>query len=99
MSFIAAFRARSLGRGFARGFSDVAAAVADAIVVVVGRDICASFSVMLILVFSSDAGSNVISYCFVCFGGRVSLTCGMDPAIDVSGIPAFRGRGGWGSRG
>jgi len=32
-------------------------------------------------------------YCPVCCGGRVSLTCGMVPAIEVSGIPTFRGRG------
>lgn len=29
----------------------------------------------------------------------MSLNCGMPPAMDVSGIPAFRGGGGWVSRG
>lgn len=50
------------------------------------------------VVLSSAGLSKVISYCPICFGGLVSLTCGMPPAMEVSGMPAFLGRGGCVSR-
>jgi hypothetical protein len=85
---MAAFRARSFGLGFARVCADGA----------VGFDFCASCSVTLMLDVCSAGVSDSTSCCPVCFGGRVSLTCGIAPAIDVSGIPVFRGGGGWVSK-
>jgi len=65
---------------------------------VVGRDCCASRSGILMLGFFS-CGSVVRTWCWpVRSGGLVSLTCGMKPAMDVSGIPLFRGGGSCGSR-
>jgi hypothetical protein len=64
----------------------------------VGLDFCASSSVRLMLGFCSATRSNLTSYCPVCFGGLVSLTWGMPPAMEVSGMPVFRGGGGWGSK-
>jgi hypothetical protein len=64
VKFMAAFRARSFGLGFARVCADGAA----------GLDFCASCSVKLMLDFCSGGVSDPTSYCPVCFGGRVSLT-------------------------
>jgi hypothetical protein len=83
---MAAFRARNFGLGLARG----CAIGAD-----VGFDLWASCSEMLIVDFSSAGRLESISNWFSCCGGGlVSLTCGIPPAIDVSGIPTFRGGGG-----
>lgn len=57
-----------------------------------GFDCCASFSGKLMLDFVSDCPNTC------CFGGRISFTCGMLPAMDVSGMLAFRGGGGGGSK-
>jgi len=66
--------------------------------VVVGLDLWASFSMRLMEDFSSAGLSKEISCCPVCFGGLVSLTCGMPPAMEVSGMPVFLGGGGCVSR-
>src|SRR6187402_1317439 len=84
---MAAFRARSLGRGLTRVCWEV------------DFGICASLSVTLMLIFSPAGFCAATSYCPGCCGGLVSLTCGMLLAIEVSGMPAFRGGGGgWESR-
>jgi len=62
-------------------------------VVVVGLVFWASDSGMLTLDFVSDWEAKAASCCPVNLGGRVSLTSGIPPAMDVSGIPVFRGGG------
>ncbi len=46
------------------------------------------------LVFSSADLPALTSYCPVCFGGLRLFKCGIPPAIEESGAPAFRGGGG-----
>ena len=58
-----------------------------------GFDSWASCSVTLMLDIASPGLSVVGSCCPVRCGGLVSLTCGMPPAIELSGIPACLGGG------
>jgi hypothetical protein len=82
---MAALRGRSFGRGFA--FDGVEVEVAA----IMGFDCCASFSVKLMSGFAL-VDSLLPVEC--CVGGLVSLTWGIVPAIEVSGISEFRGGGG-----
>lgn len=80
--FMAAFRGRSFFRGFFPEVGVVAVAAVSGFCSGTGRDFWASRSGILIL-----AASCVTCAC----GLRVSWTCGFGPAIDVSGMPVFRG--------
>lgn len=59
---------------------------------------CASPSVTLTLCFSSFLIGFGGAYSSVNRGGLVSLISGTVPAIELSGIPEFRGGAGTGSR-
>ena len=96
---MAAFRGRSLLRlGLDVVDGEVDSEAADDVLVVTGLLFWASFSVILILVVSCDGILGDASYCPVSCGGLVSFTSGTPPAIEVSGMPEFRGGAGGGSR-
>jgi hypothetical protein len=95
---MAALRGRSLlrlGLGVEVAVEDDGA---GGVLVVTGLDFWASFSVRLIEVLSCDGVSKETSCCPVRRGGLVSFNSGTPPAIDVSGMPAFLGGAGGGSR-
>jgi len=83
---MAAFRGRSFGRGLAVGCVEVWAMVEDFCASCSGR-LTFDFSSCTVLLEESSLWSGT-------FGGRVSFTCGMPLAMDVSGTPEFRGGGG-----
>jgi hypothetical protein len=92
---IAALRGRSFGRGLALGCCEGSVAKFEDRGVVTGFDFWASCSVTL----TCGDTPNDRSYSLRASGGLVSFTCGIVPAIEVSGTPAFRGGGGrFGSR-
>jgi hypothetical protein len=59
-----------------------------------GVDFCASFSGRLVIDCSAGEACDTTSACGGTSGGLMSLTRGMVPAIDVSGMVEFRGGGG-----
>ena len=87
---MAAFRARNLeGR---LGFAVVETEL------ITGFDCCASASLKLTVCFCCCPELVVFSYWSERRGGRVLFTSGGVPAIEVSGMLAFRGGGGAESR-
>src|SRR3954447_18641407 len=87
---MAAFRALSLLR---RGFASVAVDGAG-FGAATGFDFCASLSGTLTLALSCKSVAWPVPYWPDARGDLVSFTSGFGPAIEVSGMPVFRGGGG-----